>query len=46
MASTMFLADMSEISCSADLPPKRIATRIFFFIGARRKVDRRLKIED
>ena len=32
IASTTFLAEMREISCSADLPPKRTATRIFFLM--------------
>src|SRR3990167_192669 len=32
IASATFLAERREISCSADLPPKRRATRIFRFI--------------
>ena len=31
-AAAMLRAVISEISCSADLPPKRRATRSFFFI--------------
>src|SRR5262245_9312916 len=33
IASKMFLAEITEISCSADFPPNRMATRSFFFIG-------------
>ncbi len=33
IASIILFADCSETSCSADFPPKRIATRIFFFIA-------------
>jgi hypothetical protein len=48
MAATMLRAEMSEISCSADLPPKRMATRSLFFIQFLAKIveDRSWKIED
>jgi hypothetical protein len=33
MAAKMFRAEITEISCSADFPPNRMATRNFFFMG-------------
>ena len=33
IASYTFLAEMSETSCSAERPPKRMPMRFFMFVG-------------
>ena len=38
IASTMFLAEITEISCSADFPPNRMATRFLFMSSRFQKI--------